>query len=166
MKKLLPFITLFICTQLNAQDEAQIPADINERAKITQSLETLKMAFMTKELNLSTEEAQKFWPIYNGYTADIKNARVEFKQDDISFEEKKVSIMKKYREDFKKVLNSDDRVKKCFRAEPEFHRLLKREWMRRQATKMQQRPQMGPRNPNSQLHPNHSGPAGGGKIKP
>lgn len=166
MKKLLSIILLCTSLQINAQDEAQASADPNERAKITQSLEALKVAFMTKELNLSIEEAQKFWPVYNGYTTDIKNARVEFKQDDISFEEKKVVIMKKYRDDFKKVLNSDDRVKKCFRVEPEFHKLLKKEWMRRQSIKMQQRPQMGSRNPNAPMHPNHSGPSGGGKVKP
>lgn len=54
------------------------------------------------------------------------------KEDDIAFGEKRVEIMKRYKEDFKKVLANDDRVKRCFRAEPEFHKVLRNEWQRRQ----------------------------------
>ena len=45
--------------------------------------------------------------------------------------------MKKYRESFRKVFNDENKVKRCFKAEPEFHRLLKREWLIRQGRKHQ-----------------------------
>lgn len=136
MKKFLLLIFTILTVQVFAQDNStQPPAETVDKAKIAQTIDALKIAYITKELNLSTDEAQKFWPLYNGLSSEMKKARVEFKQDDIAFEEKKVMIMKKYRDDFKKLLNNDDRVKKCFRAEPEFHKLLRNEWMRRHNNK-------------------------------
>lgn len=32
-----------------------------------EKVKALKVAYITKELNLSTTEAEKFWPIYNAY---------------------------------------------------------------------------------------------------
>lgn len=37
--------------------------DRSKREKI----KTLKVAFITERLNLSTNEAQSFWPLYNDY---------------------------------------------------------------------------------------------------
>ncbi len=166
MKKFLPILMLLLSVQIFAQDETTTPIDPGERAKIAQSVEALKIAFMTKELNLTTEEAQKFWPIYNGFSSELKKARVENKLDDIAFEEKKVVIMKKYKEDFKRVLNNDDRVRKCFRAEPEFHKLLRKEWARRQMNRPQHNGNFIPNKPSKQMEPhpkpNHPGMNKGG----
>ena len=40
-------------------------------------LETLKIGFITEELNLSSEEAQKFWPVYNEYESKMEDIRSE-----------------------------------------------------------------------------------------
>ncbi|MBL4888118.1 MAG: hypothetical protein JKZ03_06660 [Flavobacteriaceae bacterium] len=48
------FLVFFITLSVKAQ---------NPREK----LRTFKVAFITQELDLSPEEAQKFWPIYNAY---------------------------------------------------------------------------------------------------
>jgi tRNA G37 N-methylase Trm5 len=40
-------------------------------------LETLRIGFITEELNLSAEEAQKFWPVYNEYEAKMEAIRRE-----------------------------------------------------------------------------------------
>lgn len=138
MKKLLLIVALFVAIQVIAQDNTQPTPENIDKAKIAQTIDALKIAYITKELNLSTDEAQKFWPLYNGLSSEIKKARLDFVQDDIAFQEKKVVIMKKYREDFKKLLNNEDRVKKCFRAEPEFHKLLRNEWIRRHPNRMPQ----------------------------
>ena len=37
-------------------------------------LEALKIAYITKRLDLSPEEAQKFWPIYNQYAEELKQS--------------------------------------------------------------------------------------------
>ena len=38
-------------------------------------IEAVKIAFMTKYINLSADEAQKFWPTYNAYNNEIKKGR-------------------------------------------------------------------------------------------
>ena len=41
-------------------------------------VEVVKMAYMTHELNLTTQEAQNFWPVYNNYVNEIKQARIQY----------------------------------------------------------------------------------------
>lgn len=38
-----------------------------EKSDKKEQLKALKVAFITEQLSLSTEEAQRFWPIYNAY---------------------------------------------------------------------------------------------------
>ena len=132
MKNFLLFGLLFLSVQVFAQEnDNQPPDEFLENSKMAQSVDALKMAYITKELNLTPDEAQKFWPVYNGYSNEIKKARKEFRQDDLAFEERKIGIMRRYQEDFRRVLNSDVRSKQCFRVEPEFHKVLRKEWQRR-----------------------------------
>ena len=42
-----------------------------------ENIEAQKVAFITSKLNLTTEESQKFWPVYNEY--ESKNRRRSFK---------------------------------------------------------------------------------------
>ncbi len=43
-------------------------------------IENMKIGYITKSLNLTTEEAQKFWPIYNEYNNTQKNIRKQLHQ--------------------------------------------------------------------------------------
>ncbi|WP_338409843.1 sensor of ECF-type sigma factor [uncultured Flavobacterium sp.] len=54
-----------------------------------EKVKALKVAYITKELNLTTAEAEKFWPIYNLFDA---------KQFDLRHKKMK-TIMKKLKED-------------------------------------------------------------------
>ncbi len=56
-RKILPLLLLFACS-LYAQDNMK---DKKEQVK------ALKVAFLTSELDLNTQEAEKFWPLYNVY---------------------------------------------------------------------------------------------------
>jgi len=40
-----------------------------------EKIEAQKVAFITKELNLTVQESQKFWPIYNEYWDKMVNLR-------------------------------------------------------------------------------------------
>lgn len=85
-------------------------------------LEAMKIAWLTKKLELTPEEAQKFWPIYNQYTKDIQNTRKEArerKDDEIKTQEKLLNIRKKYETEFLKAI-SKEKVNTFFRAEREF----------------------------------------------
>src|ERR1700733_9174634 len=83
-------------------------------------LRALEIAYITKRLNLSPEEAQKFWPIYNKYDEEIHRARQDFRgnKDEIRLEENVLNIRKKYSSEFSSAL-SPDKVNMFFRSEKE-----------------------------------------------
>lgn len=150
MKKVFTIITLVFAGLVAYSQEP--PPDVQKNEKVAETIEALKVAYITKELELNAEEAQQFWPTYNNFSNEIKKARQEHKDDDIAFEEKRVGIMKKYRDNFRKILNNDDRVKRCFKAEPKFHNILRKEWQLRQHKMPMRRPQAAP--------PGRQGPRG------
>ncbi len=85
-----------------------------------------KIAFITKELNLSPQEAQKFWPVYNLFQNEIEilnkkranelmNAKnnfdamsdadvAKFLDNEFNYQQQELDVKKKYNEEFKKVL--------------------------------------------------------------
>jgi hypothetical protein len=78
---LIMFLTM--STDLIAQD----------RREHYQRIEAIKVAFITKKLDLTTEEAQKFWPVYNNYQKEL------------------MELMRKRREDRKKTdIDSNDKI--------------------------------------------------------
>lgn len=106
-------------------------AQHKDRVKI----EALKTAYITQQLNLSSEEAKLFWPIHNLYMAELKKARKDRKDHELGFEEQALNIRKKYNLEFKKVLNSEARANDIFKAERNFNRMLHKELMDRRMNK-------------------------------
>ena len=100
-----------------------------------ENIEALKVAFMTKHLNLTIDEAQKFWPAYNACFEELKKARQEKKEDILAFEEAALNIRKKYKNDFKKALGSDERVNKAMGADRAFMGMLREELQNRKGGK-------------------------------
>lgn len=43
---------------------------------LRERLESFKIAHITEELALTTEEAQRFWPVYNEYTQELAELRL------------------------------------------------------------------------------------------
>lgn len=106
-----------------------------------EKIEVLRIAFLTKYLDLNADEAQKFWPVYNAMQDEIdvvlkkeKDLREGKKIDNMSDEElnkmiathfeneqKLLDIKKQYAESFKKVL-SLKKVALLADAENEFKR--------------------------------------------
>ena len=87
-----------------------------QNGKMGQTAQGLKIAYITRELNLSTDEAQIFWPVYYAYFNEMKKTRQETKDDVLAFDEKILFIKKKYSLEFKKVLGTDERANKVFLA--------------------------------------------------
>ena len=117
MKKylLIAFLFVAVLPQLKAQDNPE------ENSKI----EALKIAFISKKLDLSPDEAQKFWPVYNQYFKEMRQAIKNHKEDDdeIEKEQQVIDIRKKYKEQFIKVIGQP-RMNKLFHAERDFRRIL------------------------------------------
>lgn len=40
-------------------------------------IKSLKVAFLTEKLSLTTEEAQAFWPVYNAYETEMQEVRLK-----------------------------------------------------------------------------------------
>lgn len=96
-----------------------------------ENIEVLKVAYFTKHLSLTTEEAEKFWPLYNTYFSDVRKARQDNKEDIIAFEEAVLNIRKRYKGELKKVLATDERVNKALVAEREFMNVVRKELQQR-----------------------------------
>ncbi len=106
---------------------ARIQAQNGER------LQALKIAWLTQKLDLTPEEAQRFWPVYNKYTSEIKAVRQEGAEKNstvIEVEDKVLAVRKKYNGEFLKVL-SPEKVNTFFRLEVDFNKIVQRELQER-----------------------------------
>lgn len=135
MKKLILVLLIGITslTKINAQQED---------SKKEEALESLKIAFLSKQLNLTTEEAQKFWPVYNQYISEMKKMRhehIEQKGDELEWQQRVLDIKKKYKPEFLKCINQD-----------KFNRLLTadKDWRDKIRQQLEQRKQMNQQSPN------------------
>lgn len=104
-------------------------------------LEALKIAYLTKKLNLSTEEAQKFWPIYNQYMAEVRKTRSDARlnnEKEIDTEDKILAVRKRYDGEFAKAL-STEKVNSFFKAEKEFGSYIQKELQERRLQRIDNR---------------------------
>src|SRR3954451_24597937 len=93
--------------------------------------DSVQIEYFTKELELTSDESEKLWPVYNNYKNEIRNIRKEDQGDQIVLEEKVLNIRKKYKDDFKTILGSDERVNKLFVSEKNFREMLRKELLKR-----------------------------------
>jgi len=104
------------------------------------AIENEKIAYITKEMNLTPAEAQKFFPIYNQYNTemwDIKSERrrgstapagvnsltATARRDVISYDAQEVELKKQYRKKFADVVGQS-RASQFFEVEQSFTELL------------------------------------------
>jgi hypothetical protein len=109
-------------------------------------LEALKIAYITNKLNLSPEEAQKFWPIYNQYSAELRQARqqaIRNNSSEIQLDEAVLNIRKKYNGMFSQAI-SPEKIDVFYKSEKEFGHFVQKEMERRQLKNQQRRLQDTP----------------------
>jgi len=125
------------------------------RAERFERIEAEKIAFITKELNLTPSEAQKFFPVYNQYFREISKLKQERRstsglggrsqlennkisgnnfnrtdRDILAFDAKELEVKKIYRERFTSIVGQA-RASRFFEAEEEFRNYLFRELQQR-----------------------------------
>ena len=122
MKKTFTLMMIVACS-LTSYVYAQDQPDPKEQEKI----QALEIAFISRKLNLNTEEAQRFWPIYNEYKRDVRQVMIAQKnnsnRDIVDDEQKIIDVRKKYRDRFVGVIGQP-RMNKFFQAEREFRGVL------------------------------------------
>ncbi|MEO8794532.1 MAG: hypothetical protein ABI390_03640 [Daejeonella sp.] len=128
------FWSLLICFALFSSAEAQPSKSRSEQ------IEAVKVAFITQKLNLNSDEAEKFWPVYNSYQKELneifkvkRQAKSNKDRDadgvldsELEFESKLLDVRKKYKTEFSKVISSE-KVLMLYRAEREFREHLIKE---------------------------------------
>lgn len=121
MRKLL-FISFFLLFSHCCWAQAKVN-------KANNRTEAIRIAFITRQLNLTPQEAQKFWPVYNAYMDELRGVRKSQDEidDEILFEETILQVRKKYRPEFKKILVDPERVNKTFTVERSFREMLRKE---------------------------------------
>jgi hypothetical protein len=102
-------------------------------------LEALKIAYITKRLDLSPEEAQKFWPIYNLYAEELKRSRQDAlrnNKSEIELDEELLNVRKKYNTLFNQAI-SPQKIDIFFKSEKEFGHFVQEEIKKRRQLKNQ-----------------------------
>lgn len=111
-------------------------------------VDAMRIAFITRKLNLTPDESKNFWPIYNQYESELETLRENHKKgkrsikedfenisdtelekyvdDEIMFRQKELDILKKYHAQFKKVLPVK-KIAMLFKAEQDFKKELLRQ---------------------------------------
>jgi hypothetical protein len=98
-------------------------------------IEAMRIAFITQRLNLTSEEAQQFWPVFNQFSEkmqQIKGTKMDAPLDEMSDadaekmiltefdkESRELELKKEYYQKLKKVL-SVRKIAKLYRAERDF----------------------------------------------
>ncbi len=135
-------LTFFAALCFTAISIAQ-PGPKHEEKK--EKVEAMKIGFITQEMALTPEEAQKFWPVYNQMNNEIEalrkerhlareSAKMNFEtmpdaeiekliNDEMASRQKELDIHKKYVAQFKAVL-SIKKVAQLYKAEEGFKRRL------------------------------------------
>lgn len=149
MKKIIMIVLVALGTHAFAQP-LQNPETDNRGERI----EALRIAFISQQLNLTPQEAERFWPVYNQFHNDLKTLRQNFKfdvkgqlsaEEQLDFEQKKLDLKKKYKGQFEGALGKD-KVNQLYNLEQKFHDKLKelREQRQQQRGTMQGPPLGGP----------------------
>ncbi|MBL7817422.1 MAG: hypothetical protein JNL70_20615 [Saprospiraceae bacterium] len=104
--------------------------------RIKNRVEARRIGFITQRLNLSPEESQQFWPIYNQYTEKMKQIRTSVKLDkpledmsdadaeklimsEMDKQSRELELRKEYYQKLKKVI-SPKKIAKLYKAERDF----------------------------------------------
>ena len=116
MKKILLYLTIFF-TSLQLVSAQDIPDD----GKKDDRIRALYVAYITQELKLSADEAQKFWPLHAQFDSEIKTLRAEMPE--LDRQQAALNIKKKYQESFIKVIGSP-RTNDFYRKDGEFRKKM------------------------------------------
>jgi len=126
MKHLIIIIFAFISIGVQAQ----------QSFRNSDKIKNLEIAFITRELNLTIEESQHFWPVFNKYKQEFKAlaSGKNPKEDLLDKQQRVLDFRKRYRAEFLKVIPAE-KVNQFFIVEAKFREMIRLELKRRQLKK-------------------------------
>lgn len=134
MKKIISVLVMICWLALPGIPDMAMAQEAVQQPKHTSGeLELMKIAFITKRLNLSPDEAQRFWPVYNQYAAEVRQAHQAYRvhKNELILDESILTSKKKFSPEFSKVI-SPEKTNEFFRAEKDFGAFVQKEMQRRQ----------------------------------
>jgi len=129
MRAQLIFKTLLLVTVVFCINVANVVAAETIARQGTTQVDNLKVGFITKGLDLTTTDAEKFWPVYNKYEDLLRKNHDKKQKKDISadekmqLEEEQLNIKKEKLKALKSVLPSG-KISQLFKLEDEFKKML------------------------------------------
>ena len=129
MKHLLTYIFLLLGTASFAQ-----PGDDGKRE---QKIQALYVAYISQELKLTEDEAQKFWPVHSQYDNEIRGLKNE--SPELERQQAGLNIKKKYQDRFVKILGAQ-RTNDFYVQDGEFRKKLVERLRKMRQQNMNQRP--------------------------
>jgi len=126
MKKYLLILTLLLGSFSMAFAQENQPGD--EVAK-QERIKALYVAFVTKQLEFTPEEAQKFWPVHTQFENDLKAIKPTLSE--LDKEQARLDIKRKYQDNFVKIIGTN-RCERFFKMREEFGNKLKERIQKRQ----------------------------------
>lgn len=115
MKKLLLLLSLITAGFLGAKAQ-----EVENQAKPV-DIKALYVAYVTQQLQLSPDEAQKFWPQHSQFEHELKGVRNELPE--LDKQQARLNIKKKYQNNFNSIIGAN-RCERFFRMDGEFKRKL------------------------------------------
>jgi len=101
------------------------------RPEQRERIEMFKIQFITKNLKLSSNEAEGFWPVYEAHKKAIQEIIKTKMNDEILMQEAMLNARKKYKADLLPVLKTEERVNNALRIERDFLYKMRHEVSRR-----------------------------------
>ncbi|MFN8309815.1 MAG: hypothetical protein U0T73_07620 [Chitinophagales bacterium] len=131
MKRLITTL-IFAGTLLTLSAQTPAPAT-DQQGNRHEKIEAMRVAYITNRLQLTPEEAQRFWPVYNQFHNELKQLRRNFKADDggmtadeqLEFDQKKLDLRKRYKPQYEAAIGKE-KVNLLMTAEEDFKRELMR----------------------------------------
>jgi hypothetical protein len=134
------FMMLMLASPSFAQEDQD---DINQNEKMRDKVKAARAAFITERLELSPDEAEKFWPVYREYSDKRQSLRhllmdarkskkngSELLELDLKLRQQELDLEKHYSERFLKTISAE-KVIKLREAEDDFKKLVLRQIQKR-----------------------------------
>lgn len=118
MKKYILIVTLLFGSIAMAFAQNEQPGDdLTKQEKI----KALYVAYVTQQLSLTPEEAQRFWPVHTQFETELRSVKKDLPE--LNKQQAKLDIKKRYQDNFNKIIGAN-RCERFFRMDGEFKRKL------------------------------------------
>ena len=102
-------------------------------------VKALYVAYVTQQLALTPEEAQKFWPVHTQFETELKGVKKDLSE--LDRQQARLDIKKRYQGNFNKIIGTN-RCERFFRMDGEFKKKLVERVQKQQGNQQRQRPNM------------------------